>query len=387
MSAARKIAVAALALAACATPPKPHELETFENLRAQQQLEAARKRSPDLVRGSDELLQKAQKEWESGKLDDSRRDALMGAIKLKTALALVEQDQARARAQAADAQFAKVNEEYGRVAKELQQANEQIALYQKLAETKNASAAEKQKMMAEMQVQQQKLADEQARASARDKVAAAELALKTADTVDAAANAKTEYASANDTLERAQAELKKGDWAAAQTSADLAKSKAQQAYEVARPIYETHQQTQSSKARDEALGRDAAALPQVTVRLERRGDVQRLVLPLRDLFVKRSTALAAGQDARLDAIATLLKKYPTYPVQVIGHTDNRGKHDELVALSLARAQSVFAALTARGVEARRMLVSGQGPDEPAADNKSTGGRAQNNRVEVVFLYQ
>ena len=72
---------------------------------------------------------------------------------------------------------------------------------------------------------------------------------------------------------------------------------------------------------------------------------------------------------------------------MIGHTDNRGKHDELVALSLARAQSVYAALVARGVDAKRLMVSGQGPDEPVSDNKTATGREQNNRVEVIFLYQ
>jgi len=85
-------------------------------------------------------------------------------------------------------------------------------------------------------------------------------------------------------------------------------------------------------------------------------------------------------------VGALLKKYPTYSVQVIGHTDSRGKHGELLALSLARAQSVFNALVARGVDPKRLMVSGQGPDEPVSDNKSATGREQNNRVEVVFLY-
>jgi len=30
-----------------------------------------------------------------------------------------------------------------------------------------------------------------------------------------------------------------------------------------------------------------------------------------------------------DAVAALLKKYPTYPVLIIGHTDSRGRHGEL----------------------------------------------------------
>jgi outer membrane protein OmpA-like peptidoglycan-associated protein len=71
----------------------------------------------------------------------------------------------------------------------------------------------------------------------------------------------------------------------------------------------------------------------------------------------------------------------------VGYTDNRGKTGELLALSLARAQSVFSALVLRGVEAKRMVVSGQGGAEPVSDNRTVAGRAQNNRIEIVFLYQ
>jgi outer membrane protein OmpA-like peptidoglycan-associated protein len=375
----RALIIFPLVVCACATPPKPHEFETFEQLRAQQMMEAARKRSPDLMTDSDALFKKAEDEWKSKKLDDARRDALMGSIKLKTAFALVEQADAKTRTANANAQYAKVDDELGRVAKDLNAANTQITLMQKLAEARSAGEVERIKM-------QQKLAEEQSRASARDRLAAAELALKNADTVDAASHAKAEYGAASDLLARAQAEIKKGDFAAASTSADQAKQKAEQAYAAARPLYDANAQNQSSKARDDALGREAAGLPGVQVRLDRRGESQRLVLPLRDLFTRRSTAIAPGEESRLDAIAALIKKYPNYSVQVIGHTDSRGKHGELVALSLARAQSVFTALVMRGVDAKRLTVSGQGPDEPAGESKTTAGRALNNRVEVIFLY-
>jgi flagellar motor protein MotB len=34
-----------------------------------------------------------------------------------------------------------------------------------------------------------------------------------------------------------------------------------------------------------------------------------------------------------------------------------------------------------------MVVSGQGPAEPISDNRTPTGRAINNRVEIVFVYQ
>ena len=88
----------------------------------------------------------------------------------------------------------------------------------------------------------------------------------------------------------------------------------------------------------------------------------------------------------LDGLASLVNKYPTYPVQVVGHTDSKGKGGELTAISLARARVVYEALVARGVEAKRLMPSGVGGDEPIEDNRSASGRAKNNRVEIVFLY-
>ena len=58
-----------------------------------------------------------------------------------------------------------------------------------------------------------------------------------------------------------------------------------------------------------------------------------------------------------------------------------------MARSQAQATSVYSALVGRGVEAKRMVVSGNGGDEPVSDNRTTAGRALNNRVEVIFLYQ
>lgn len=365
---------------ACATPPKPRELDSFEKLRHDQNFEEAKRRAPGLVDDAEKLFAKSKEEWESNSLDDSRRDALMGSIKLKTALSMVEQDQAKVRFTNSDNDYRRTEEEYGRVAKELAATQEQIGLLEKLGAAR-ASAAEEQKKLS------QQLTEEQQRNKANDKVQAAQLSLKTADTVDAATYAQAEYRAAADMLARAQEEFKNKNYAAAETSAELARQKADQAGTLAKPQYQQAEQTKANKTRDEALGRDAAAIPGITVRLERRGDVARLVLPLRDLFVKKSTSVGPGHDVVLDAVGALLKKYPTYPVEIIGHTDSRGKHDELVALSLGRAQSVLEALVSRGADTKRFLVSGKGPDEPVTDNKSSAGRAQNNRVEVVFLYQ
>src|SRR5262249_36476502 len=268
--------VLGLALCACSTPPKPRELDALEKLKGQPIVELARKRAPGLIEDSDRMFAKSREEWDSNDLENSRRDAIMGLIKLKTAIALVEQDQARARETSAQSEYKRSEDDYARAAKELAATNEQITLLQKLQEARSATAAE-----------QQKLTQEQQRAAAQDKVAAAQLALKTAETIDAKTYAAPEYSAAADMLARGETELKNGNMAAAQTSAELAKQKADQAAATAKPIYQPAEQSKQNKPRDDALGHDAAGISGVTVRLERRGDVQRLVLPPRDLVVKK----------------------------------------------------------------------------------------------------
>jgi outer membrane protein OmpA-like peptidoglycan-associated protein len=377
-------------LVACATPPKPRELEAFETLRRQPGVPDASKKAPDLVAGADKLGEKAHEEWRSNDLDDSRRDALIAQVKLKTALALLEQDQLKAKIQALSGQEAQAQEELTSVSKDLASENEKLALLQKYVEARKTAESEKQRLAQQMTSAQQKAEAEQQRLGqelvAQQKIAAAQLALRTADTVEASKYAKAEYGASGDMLAKAEADLKQNDYAGAQASAEVAEKNAQKAIEISKPLYEQAEQASESKERNDALARDASAIVGVTVKLERRGDLQRLVVMVPELFQKRQPQVAPGHTGVLDAIAALVKRYPSYPVQIIGHTDNRGKSGELLAVSAARAQAVYSELAARGVEARRMMASGLGGEEPSFDNKSASGRAKNNRVEIVFLY-
>lgn len=374
-----RILIPSLLLAACATPPKPRELVALEELKMTPEAQLAEKRAPKLNDSANQALSRSQASWADGELEDSRRDALMGTIKLRTAIALVEQDRARARGAEAQVALAKSEEEHARLAKDLRVANEQIALMEKLAIERGAAATERQKLTAQ-------LAEGEQRTLAQRAASDAELALKNADTVDAKTYAPSEYSTASDLLVRARAEITQSAWPAARTSADLARQKAEMALAVARPVFQQAEAGKAKRAQDEALGRDAAAIPGLSVRLERRGDMTRLVLPLNDFFKRKKTTIERGHEGLLGAVASLAQKYPAYPLLVVGHTDNKGKADPLLTLSSSRAQAVFDALASRGVDAKRCTVSGRAGDEPIADNRSSSGRKQNNRVEVVFLY-
>ena len=382
--------VTALALG-CATPPRPRELDAYDALKKDPNLAAAGKRAPDLVTSSDKLGAKANDEWQSNDLEESRRDALMAQVKLKTALALAEQDRLKAKIEKLSADQAAAEEDLASVSKDLASETEKLTLLQKYLEARKNADADKQRLSAQMSSEQQKAEAEQQRLSSQlateQKIAAAQLSLHTAETVDAAKYASAEYRAAADMIGKAQEELKSGAFAPAQASADVAKKNADHAAELAKPKYEQAEAANQNTARDAALSNDAAGIAGVSVRREKRGELQRLVLAVPDLFVKKQTTLGPGHDNVLDGLAQLVNKYPTYPVQIVGHTDNRGKSTELVAISAARAQAVYSALVARGVEARRLMPSGVGSDEPIEDNHSASGRAKNNRIEIVFLYQ
>jgi outer membrane protein OmpA-like peptidoglycan-associated protein len=374
----------------CATPPQPRELAAYEALKKSSNTQEAAKRAPDLVATSDRLGAKANEEWLNSDLEESRRDALMAQIKLKTALALAEQDRLKARIEKLSGEQAAAEEESASVAKDLANETEKLTLRQQIVDTRRDAEADKEALSQKLSTEQQKAEAEQQRLSqqlaTQQKVAAAQLALRTAETVEASKYATAEFRTAGELLAKAEAELKESSFAAAQASAEVAKKNADRATEVAKPKYEQAEQNSQNKLRDEALGHDAAGVAGASVRLERRGELQRLVIAVSDLFTKKQTSVAGGHEAVLDGLAALINKYPSYPVQVVGHTDNKGRSGELIALSAARSQAVYAALLARGVEGRRLMTSGLGGDEPIADNKSAAGRAKNNRVEIIFLY-
>lgn len=387
---------------ACATAPKPHELDALERLRAKPEITPARKKAPELCKKGDKMFTTSTEKWMSNDIDDSVRAALLGTIFYRHALALSGQDQALARIGDAEDALASTSEEQEKVQKELEDINEKIGLLKKLNEkqaqlmaeeaskneTTRKAEEERKALEAQMEAEKKAMAEKMA---AAEKVGNAELALKTAETLAAPKYAPDLYKTAANILARAQADLAKGDLIAAQNSAELAKQHAEQAAAAAKPNYERDTQAADNRKKADALFVDASRLQGVSVRRDVRGSLQRVIVsvPVSLLFVKSQTVIAPGLGGILDPIAELIRKkdYQSFPVQVIGHTDSRGRASSLLALSAARAQTVYNALITRGVEMTRLMSTGQGGSEPIADGRTAAGRASNHRIEIVFLYQ
>ncbi len=376
----RTLSVFLLALvAACASAPKPKELLDLEELRKARSYASAQRAQAALVQESDADHKKAVEAWESSELDLAKDHALLATIKLRMAVAIVEEGAARQSAEGVRKEIAGLRRERQEAQARIREADEQLRLHGKLAAARKA-AQDKEQQLTEAQKREQ---EQRALADAQKKVAEAQLAMKLADTVEASKHAATEYAAAQALLTKAEASLKAGNATDASATAEMAKGKAESAYSAARATYLAAKKQAERQAQNQALQKDAAGVGGVTVKMKTSGDTQQLILPVLDLFKRGKSAPKPEKVVILNAIAQLLKKYPDYPVIINGYTSSRVAKSQQYVVSYARAQAVATHFASQGVNLKRMATSGQGSESPIAPKHLTA----NDRVEVILLYQ
>lgn len=90
------------------------------------------------------------------------------------------------------------------------------------------------------------------------------------------------------------------------------------------------------------------------------------------------------QDAaEVDQVATALKQYGTARIRIAGYADARGNDAANMTLGKARADSIKAALVAKGIEVGRIETVSGGENDPVDSNSTEGGRFENRRTELV----
>jgi OOP family OmpA-OmpF porin len=105
-------------------------------------------------------------------------------------------------------------------------------------------------------------------------------------------------------------------------------------------------------------------------------------------FALNDAAILPASNGLLAEIVTVMKDNPQIEiVQIEGHTDSSGSPAKNRTLSLKRAESVIAALVAGGIEKKRLVPKGFGPDKPIADNATDAGKESNRRVEINIVKQ
>ncbi len=104
-------------------------------------------------------------------------------------------------------------------------------------------------------------------------------------------------------------------------------------------------------------------------------------------FASGSAELTENGSATLDRVADVLTRAMSVDrqvrIEIAGHTDDRGDEAANLALSQARAETVWDYLAGQGVAAARLLPVGYGEAQPVAENTTAAGRAQNRRIEFL----
>jgi outer membrane protein OmpA-like peptidoglycan-associated protein len=132
--------------------------------------------------------------------------------------------------------------------------------------------------------------------------------------------------------------------------------------------------------RQEAELRNSLSNTGVTV--TRQGDQIILNMPSNVTFQTDQSNVEPQFYEALNSVSAVLQKYPKTLVDIYGHTDSTGSEQYNLELSNRRAMSVANYVSGRGVDPRRVYVTGYGEARPIASNSTESGRAQNRRVEI-----
>jgi len=89
----------------------------------------------------------------------------------------------------------------------------------------------------------------------------------------------------------------------------------------------------------------------------------------------------------LSTVQRAIRKFPSSPITVEGHTDSRGDDRFNENLSYERAMAVKQYLLANmGLEQSRITALGYGESKPIATNETGEGRSKNRRIDVVISF-
>lgn len=100
-------------------------------------------------------------------------------------------------------------------------------------------------------------------------------------------------------------------------------------------------------------------------------------------FDTASATIRADDQPTLSALSQILAAYPKVVVRLVGYADARGSDAANAKLGADRAGAVAKALTATGIDAKRISTASGGDASPVASNATTGGQFQNRRTELV----
>lgn len=100
-------------------------------------------------------------------------------------------------------------------------------------------------------------------------------------------------------------------------------------------------------------------------------------------FETGKSDIRAADAVDVNDVASTLSRFPNTRIRIAGYADTRGNEGANVALGKARADSVKAALVAKGIAGDRIETATGGTSDPVDTNATAAGRAENRRTELV----
>ena len=88
----------------------------------------------------------------------------------------------------------------------------------------------------------------------------------------------------------------------------------------------------------------------------------------------------------LDSMVSTFDDYPSFFVQIYGHTDSVGSPEYNLSLSEARAKEIAFYMAEKGVHLSRIEYEGLGTSKPSASNETFAGRIKNRRADIAVIF-
>ena len=110
------------------------------------------------------------------------------------------------------------------------------------------------------------------------------------------------------------------------------------------------------------------------------------VVRLNNIFFETGTATIKKESIpELNRLVAFLKVNKKIEIELGVHTDNQGKPEDNIALSISRAQAVASHLISNGIKEQRLTIKGYGDKFPLGFNTTEEGREMNRRVEFKVV--
>jgi outer membrane protein OmpA-like peptidoglycan-associated protein len=103
------------------------------------------------------------------------------------------------------------------------------------------------------------------------------------------------------------------------------------------------------------------------------------------LFETNSSKINKSFSKQLDNILNRISIKTYRQIEVIGHTDNEGSDKYNQHLSINRAIAIRDYIASKNLfNVKDVQAKGLGESQPRSSNKTTAGRQQNRRVEIIL---